>query len=440
MRSPKLLLFIGSVLVALGVFWFGKQNPTAEQLISLQDTGFRAAYLIPADGVEPQVHLIVTSGEMDNQGTAGIPHYVEHLAWLNSVGAKTSWQDRDTNAFTLPEQTEYFVASADPAKAVATLAMVLAPLPADTEFMRSERNVILREYDHRFAENPMAEVLDGSDRVLYRNDPRQRSVIGTKPDIANFSLDEARAWHQATHRRDNAIWVFYGPITASDAKSYLWQAFPDLTSAPAPPLLPRGFVQAPVETILRPLTDPRFGQDFLNYRKTVALGQDLDYVAQIAQISLLYDILDSTLQGGYAKPLRFSTKTAQSYFFYLTNLTTRDLEFGFIDARPDAGVRLDQLQSAIGAAVQAVARDGIPPATFDRVKMRWLKRLDTVNPQDETLALTQEAIRLGQNPPSFDAFRDAAQLVTIDDLNVLVRAMAGQGRIVIDMVSTNKEN
>lgn len=438
MRFKIVFFVIGLACAILAMVWFDK--PPARQIISLDPNGFRAAYLIPATGVDSQVHLIVTSGEMDNQGTEGIPHFVEHLAWLNSVGANTAWQDRDTNAYTTPEQTEYFVASSDPFKAVATLASVLAPLPADTDFMRSERQVILREYDLRLVENPMADIMDGSDGALYSDDPRGRSVMGSKADIANFSLDEARAWHQSTHRRDNAIWVFYGPITASDAQNYIWQAFPNLTSPPARAMVPRRFVQGPKETSLRPIMDARFGQDFLNYRKTVSLGQDLDYAAQIAQINLLFDILDSTLQGSFAKPLRFATKTAQSYFFYLSNLTTQDLEFGFIDARPDIGVSLDQLHSAIDAAIQAVAQDGIPKDTFDRVKSRWLKRLETSNPEWETFALTLESIRLGQPPVSFDAFTTAARAVTSEDLDNLVQAMAGQGRIVVDLVSTQKEN
>lgn len=438
MRFQKLSLFIVSFGIALAVFWFGNKPP-APQIISLQNTGFRAAYLIPETGLDPQVHLIITSGEMDNKGTAGIAHYVEHLAWMNSVGA-TDWQDRDSNAFTTPEQTEYFIASPDPQKAVATLASVLSPLPPDNEMMRSERQVILREYDYRMGENPMAEIMEGSDGALYSDDPRGRSVIGSKADIANFSLDEARAWHQSTHRRENAILVFYGPITQSDAESYIWQAFPDLMSPAAPPMMPRGFVQGPPQTILHPIKDARFGQDFLNYRKTVSLAQDSDYVALIAQLSLLYDILDSTLQGSYAKPLRFSTKTAQSYFFYLSHLTTRDIEFGFIDARPDQGISLDQLQTAIAAAVQTVAQDGIPKDTFDRVKSRWLKGFDTSNPAEESFGLTLESIRLGQAPVSFDDFMQAARAVTADDLNKLVRAMAGQGRVVVDLVSTQKEN
>ncbi len=122
MRFKTLLFVIGLACAIFAAVWFGKR-PT-QQIISLDPQGFRAAYLIPATGGDPQVHLIVTSGEMDNQGTEGIPHFAEHLAWLNSVGANTAWQDRDTNAYTTPEQTEYFVASSDPFKAVATLASV----------------------------------------------------------------------------------------------------------------------------------------------------------------------------------------------------------------------------------------------------------------------------------------------------------------------------
>ncbi len=139
-----LWVIIGVTVAALSgaiVLW---TSAPALQIFAVDPHGFRAAYLIRADGVEPQVHLIVTSGEMDNQGTEGIPHFVEHLAWLNSVGTAQSWQDRDTNAFTSQTQTEYLVAASDPFMAVTTLAPVLAPLPADTYFMRSERNVILR--------------------------------------------------------------------------------------------------------------------------------------------------------------------------------------------------------------------------------------------------------------------------------------------------------
>ncbi len=101
---------------------------------------------------------------------------------------------------------------------------------------------------------------------------------------------------------------------------------------------------------------------------------------------------------------------------------------------------MDQLHAAIQAAVQEVARDGIPIGNFDRIKSRWLRRLDAANPPEETLALTLAAIRLGNPPVVFDDFMRSARAVTSDDLNYLVKAMAGPGRSVVDVVTTQKEN
>ena len=426
----QISLGIAVILIGVAVFLWRNDPP---ELIALNPSGFRAVYLIPTKSDRVQILLTVQSGEIDNQGTPGLPHFVEHLAWYNSVGADRALIDRHSNAFTSAQATQYFL-SVDidqAAGAISTLSKVFAPLGPDTDFMRSERDIVMREYDLWMMENPLLDRLRVLDEASYGDDPRARSLIGARIDIATFSLDEARLWHSTTHRRDNAVLVIYGNVDARRAQTWVLQALPDQAPMASAAL---DFAPLPAQTLNRKVTVPNITQPFLLFQKNIRVDLDWDYAMQTAQLNLLYDILDSTLAGSYAKPLRFDGTWAQSYDPHISAHSLQDLVFGFYPARPDAGVTLDQLQDAILRAVQDVASMGIPQDSFDRVKSRWLARIQTAEPDFETFQLTMAAIAARQPPVTFSQYRAAASAITLDDMNHLARAMAGSGRLVIDQI------
>lgn len=423
-----------ALLVAVSLYFTWPQR----SIYTLDPHGLRAAYLVPTSAPDVTFSLIVQSGEMDNKGTPGIAHYAEHLAWLAAIGTQKADTPRHSNAYTSAEATEYFIsAPADaPEKALAMLSGVLNPLPPDTEFMRSERDIIRREYDYRYVDVPFNAVIDSLTAASYADDPRARSVMGTPADIAAFTLEEARAWHDATHRAGNTVLVISGSLSAAKARKMVAQVFGGAQAdaqGQKVPAVPVGFALGQLETILRPSTDARFAYPFLNRKTLIQMEPPLELAAQTAQLNLLYDILDSTLLGSYAKPLRFDARIAQSYQMSLHALSDRHYELGFFDMRPDQGITLQALQAQLQGTI---ATTEIPAATFQRVKERWLKRVMEDDAQDQTLGLVMAAIYRRLPPVDAGAYRAAARAITLDDMNRFARAFAGDARTVVDMIST----
>lgn len=431
------LAILGGFTLALGIaafiFWPDRA------LYTLDPHGLRAAYFVPTSATHVMLEVIVQSGEMDNTGTQGIPHYADHLAWLAAIGANNRLTGRQTEAFTTPAATSYVIAvpveKAD--QALRTLAGVLAPLPPENAFMRRERDIVMREYDFRFVDVPWASAFESLNAASFVGDPRARSLIGTRDEIASFTVDQARSWHSATHHAANTVLLISGPISRRQAGALVAQAFGGAklqagTMAQSTPAKPIDLVMGPIETLLRPRNDARFSYPLINRQTIVALDHPLEFAAQTAQLSLFYDIVDSTLPGSYAKPLRFDAKIAQGYDLQITALTDRHYALSFWDARPDAGVSLQVLNAAIDNAIRA---GEIPQATFDRVKQRWLKRVLEEDAEDQTLDLARSAIHRRLPPVDADAYRAAAHAITLADMNRLSYAFRGESRTVVDMIS-----
>lgn len=431
MRYWQWVLGLALPLFVLAAAWLIEPDAKAD-IYPLTGNSLREAYFVPTTAAQTRIHLIVQAGERDNYGTEGIAHYVEHLAWLNAIGANKALTNRHTNAFTNALATEYVlsVPVENTEAAMKTLAKVFQPFSIDENFMLSERDIILREDEMRNAGPPVNDYVEKINKIGYVNDPLARSVMGSRADIAAFSLDEAKDWHRSTHRPEMTVLLIASPLPKKTIETMVSRVF----SGPNRSFIPGAvtFYMGPAQMIKRRFTDDRFGQGIINFQKTVKMEPPLNLAAQLAQISLLHDILDSTLPGSYARPLRFDGGIAQSYELQLFAHSDRVYELSFLAMRPDAGVSLDALYQGLEAAV---AGADIPQDSFDRVKDRWLKRAQQDDRAELAYGLARRAILRRVALVTPDDYLAAARAITLQDMNRLARAFAGPGRTIVDTIS-----
>lgn len=404
-------------------------------IVTLAPGAFRAAYLIPNPDVGTvEVYITIQSGEIDNPYTPGLAHYVEHLAWLNAVGATDDLTERDTNAWTNAEATVYMLAvpADSAAKAIATLAKIFDPFTLDQTFMLSERDILQREYDLRMGENPMAARYQAMMARLHAADPRARSVLGTAADIAAMRLPDAVALHAATHRPGNAVLVVYGGITAANA-----QVLADRVSAmaAAPPAPPRRYIAAPIADLQSAGSVALVAQPQVLAAKVVALPDPVPRAVLQVQLAMLHMILTSSLPGSLAKPLRYDAQLAQGFDLSLIDLTDQAVEVGFY-ARPDTGVAPGDLLAAYDATLARIAAEGVPQVTFDRLHRRWMETLAMEpDPSRVTLQLALQAAAQRLPMQSHAQFVELAAAVTRDQMTALLRAITAPGRRAVDIVT-----
>jgi len=173
----------------------------------------------------------------------------------------------------------------------------------------------------------------------------------------------------------------------------------------------------------------------LFYAKLVRLEVESSDVELDVQISMLEDILDSTLPGGIATPLRFDEFIAQSLDFDLYRHRNTHLEMRFW-ARADAGVSLDDVQSAFEAALMASASNGIPIETFEKIKKRHIDSIESTDdiPKYTKWTVTSQ-VSNRQDPFGYSDVLKTAMAVTLEDVNSLYAALIGDGRTIIRRVT-----
>nr|QED22213.1 hypothetical protein [uncultured Alphaproteobacteria bacterium] len=439
MKTNRKSNYISAVLIALsaaigfGLFVFQFQNnPVVE---SLANSPFRATWLIRSpDTDRVTVHLIVQSGEADQTGPPGLMHYAEHLAWLNAIGSESRPEDRDTNAWADSLATGYWLSGerSDLPELLSTLARVLDPIDLPREFMEEERDILLREYDLRLGGSIDARVARALRRVVYEPNPHARPVLGTRPGIAAFEPNDAVALHAQTHRRENAVLIVIGDISARELRASL----PDLPAITAAPPLPPPFTLGPAgETRLR-LREPDADAHMV-WRRIVALDEPQQIDLLGARLALLRDILDTSLPGGLAGPLRFDAFVTRAFDIELWPLDERHVELRFT-AWPDKGVSLEQMRQAFEETFEATARAGIPEDTFARVRERfetfWPDWSDDKEVADWMAGYVIGTVSVRGAPLDVERIRALDRELGLTAINGLLGSYLNGGRTVVAFV------
>lgn len=429
LQTKILLAAVICALVGAGAYYFSKYIAPAG-MIALKPHGFAAAYLIPSDDSKTTITAYFPFGEMDNTGSLGIAHYVEHLAWHNAF-ADAPVSNTHSNAYTTIDHTAYWLETprADLVPSLKRLAKIVSPLQLDADFAVQEIQIVAREYEFAVADNPHHDIGEQFFMRHYAGDSRARSIIGTPQTIAAFTLEEARKWHAATHQRGRATVVIMGDHSKSEAEDALSTVL-DLPSDPLAALPPRAPIDlAAREEGVRVQTSDKLPAAQLYWSRLANGPTGLSAAQALAQIDLLFAVLDSTLDGSLAGPLRFDARIAQSYDFSVYLVTPDQASMTITAARPDTGYTPQTLSAAIDTTLADIAARGIPAATFERIQTRILRDLRAEDDHYLTDGFIAEAVGARRAPFDAAQYRAAIQAARVTDLNRWLAAFAAASTV-----------
>ena len=394
----------------------------------------RASILVETESAEVRAHLVFAAPP----GSHPLLHYAEHLAWLNAVGADARNADRHSNAWTSDRAVGYWLSGApeDLPDLLETLSGIFDPIDLPREFAEQERDVILREYEHRIAGNPDALAVKEMDAVLYEGNAIAASVIGTPEEIIELDQDEARALHVETHQPESATLVIIGGVTGREARRALREAGWQEPEGGRVELAPPSFdLAAPTDTTLRKpwqKAAPR-----LLWRRVVTLTEPVQFDLLEAQTALLRDILDTNLPGGVAGPLRFDAAVARSFGIQVWPIDEDNVEVSFT-ASPDLGVSLTALQAVFEETLAETAETGIPEATYFRVQNRfdgfWPDWDDEGEAARWMADYVLDRVSALREPLSEHDLRRLDRGLTLETTNALLRQLVGEGRTVASFI------
>ena len=426
-------LFIGKyfrwgVIVIFAIpllFWLlNTRFASEENRVYVQNTEAREIY----------AHIIIGHGNP----APGLAHYVEHIAWLNAVGAKQRSADRHSNAWTNAYAAGYWLSGKPDEldEILQTLSGLFEPLEVPVAFAKEEQDIILREYESRMVDKPDVQATEAMNAFLYAENAIASSVLGTPDDISGFAYDDVRALHAATHRPENATLVVTGDITEREVSRALKEAsWPEGQNVNAEIQPPTFELAAPAETLLRYPEKNASARVIL--RRVVALSEPVPFDLLEAHTSLLGNILNTNLAGGLAGPLSFDAAIARGFDVQIWPIDERHIELSFT-ARPDRDVSLTVMRSAFEETLAEISNIGIPDKTYRRVLSRFEHYWPDWNDDDETVRWMADytldrVSTLRKTLPLSDVKR-LEQALAHKTIDTLLNEIAGEGRTAVAFI------
>lgn len=331
------------------------------------------------------VHMVwVRVGSMDEvDGTSGVAHVLEHMMFKGSKELPAGEFSRRVaalggrdNAFTSRDYTGYY--QQIPAARLEQVMRLESDRFANNQWpddeFRRELEVVKEERRMRTDDQPRAALFEQFYATAYNASPYRRPVVGWMSDLEAMTPDDARAFFRKWYVPSNAAVVVAGDVDVAQVRRLAEKYYGRIPARATPERKPR---TEPAQLGLRRISVKLPAEQAL-----VALGfkvpgisqleplgpQDQDALALLVLSEVLsgYDgaRLERALQQG---PQRVADSAGSS-----ASVFGRGPSMFMLTGIPAAGKTAAEVEAALRAQVQRVAREGVAPAELERVKTQWI--------------------------------------------------------------------
>ncbi len=311
----------------------------------------------------------------ETEGQKGMAHLFEHMMFRGSEHFGPEEHARlireaggQCNAYTTDEYTVYWdrLAADKLDLALSLEADRMGSLRLTQATLDRERNVVQEEYHLRVENDPLGSMEKRIRAILYPSHPYEHGPIGRLEDIAQFGIEDCRAFYETYYAPNNAVLSIVGDVKRDEVLQLVESRFGSIPSAspPEPPQL--GFDSAQVKALSPsvteipiPVTACAFYTRGVRHRDGVALR-------------LIFESLASGRSSRLWKKLVKERRLAE--FFAGIHLYGQDnavMIFG--------GVHLPFMSGKIRAEIlrqlDTIKEQGLAPEEFVKVKNRAFSRL-----------------------------------------------------------------
>lgn len=169
----------------------------------------------------------------ENEKTAGLSHFLEHLIFKGSkdypgqeISRKVETQGGVINAATSKEFTEFYIDIQKSAyeDAIKILADAMANAVFPPEEIENERPVVIEEI-RRHSDNPGAVLHDLFSEAVFLQTPYRYSIIGSSDVIQNITRDEIMNYYHAFYTPENMVLSIAGDLNPDEALDIVKNTF-----------------------------------------------------------------------------------------------------------------------------------------------------------------------------------------------------------------------
>lgn len=402
--------------------------PAQAEIVDLSDhSPLAKVYFVPEPkAADVRVQLYLDVGEADRTGPEGLAHYLEHLvAWSADKVHGDGFKARHMNASTSPYWTSYY--NSGPPDNFENMLRhakaVFRPINLTTEFMQTERDVVMREYDLRLRENPYGQLYDKTKRHLHGDHAAGRSVMGTPESLATITYQDAIDFHKERYDPSRAYLIIHGNLKQNQVRVMVEKHLSELKDIPdVPRRIYDPLPEPPSEGIETKLSIlERSAVQIQGYvQKPDALSKKDMWYASI----LLQDVLNSGHKGGLRKPLYFDNFIVASIdtFFLFTPLG--DIQ-SIIAFTPEDGIAENDAETRVYAVLDKMVDKGVPPETVETIRnktIEQIERLKESKPNYSFQIAETGLLNLGY-AISPETHVENLRNVTLEQINSLLRAI-----------------
>ncbi|WP_233424340.1 M16 family metallopeptidase [Pseudanabaena biceps] len=373
-------------------------------------------------------------------GITGISHQLEHLMFKGTkdrpiqFGRLFSALGSNSNAFTSYDMTAYFgTTGSDKLDAMLRLeADRMVNTVAGEKELKSERTVVLSELDGG-NNNPGTRLYRQVMLAAYPNSSYGWPVIGYRPEVENFTVEDIQNYYRTFYRPDNATLVIVGNFETEATLQKVREIYGSIAAPPKPKVLITAEAQrqkpkppAPMST-KEPIRLKEPGSvPFLQ-----AVYPDLPNVdgADVAAI----DVMDSILTAGRSSRFyQALVETGLASSVSGNSSTQIGTGWYFISATPTAGKSLEALDRLILAEIEKIQTQPVTAKELERAKTS-MRASYILGNRD----INSQAIQIGYNQTVAkdygysDRYLQAVEKVTVADIRRVAKQYLQKERRVV---------
>ncbi len=352
------------------------------------------------------VHMLwLRVGSVDEvDGLSGVAHAQEHMMFKGTPTLAPGVFSRRVaalggreNAFTSRDYTGYY--QQIPASALEEVMRLEADTFthnqwSDDEF-RKEIEVVKEERRMRTDDNPRAQLYEQLNAVAFTASPYRRPIVGWMNDLEVLQPDDVRDFYRRWYIPANAAVVVAGDVDVQQVRQWAEKYYGSIPAGTVPMRKPRVEpaqkgarrleLKAPAEQAYLAMSFKMPTLAPTGLRADTATAQDRDVLALTMLAAVLDGYRGSRLERALTQgPDRVAVSAGAG-----GGLWGRGPQTFVLDGVPAPGKTVQQLEAALRAEVQRVARDGVAEAELQRVKVQWaageVYRLDSVFNQARSL-------------------------------------------------------
>jgi len=188
--------------------------------------------------------MIGVGSRYEKESEAGLSHFIEHMMFKGTEKRPTTLhisEELDAiggefNAFTSKDVTAYY-AKAD-SKHLKTALDVIADMylnsKMDAQEIKKEKGTIIQEMNMR-EDNPMGDVGDVFEKLLYRKNSLGRYVIGYKKTVASFQRKGFLDYMERFYVANDTVVCVAGKFSEAEVAAQLKKYFQQMKKGKKPP-------------------------------------------------------------------------------------------------------------------------------------------------------------------------------------------------------------